>query len=236
MGFLDHSTNNVIVDAVLTDEGRRLLATQGTLTPTKFALADDEVDYTLIKKFGRQVGKEKIIKNTPVFEATTNGFLGLKYKLVTTSIATATITRLPILTFSGGDVVGSTLTFTAGTDVTKQLNFIQKMVEENRTIPTGLQDALYTVVLPGKFVTITGQTPDGRDPATGQSFYTKTSSTNSSNFQLQLIRTPTAAEFNEFGSETNKNIIRGTGAVIGEMSGFVLQFSIRIKKDNTVSD
>ena len=63
MGFLDHSTNNVIVDAVLTDEGRRLLATQGTLTPTKFSLADDEVDYTLLTKFGRQVGKEKIIKN-----------------------------------------------------------------------------------------------------------------------------------------------------------------------------
>ena len=26
MGFLDHSTNNIVVDAVLTDTGRRLLA------------------------------------------------------------------------------------------------------------------------------------------------------------------------------------------------------------------
>ena len=70
MGFLDHSTNNIIVDAVLTDFGRQQLS-NGTFNVTKFAFGDDEVDYGLIQKYGRVVGKEKIEKNTPVFEAQT---------------------------------------------------------------------------------------------------------------------------------------------------------------------
>ena len=79
MGFLDNSTNNIIVDAVLTDYGRQLLArNDGSFSIVKFALGDDEVDYLTIKKFGRTVGKEKIEKNTPVFEAQTNQNLALK--------------------------------------------------------------------------------------------------------------------------------------------------------------
>ena len=65
MGFLDHSTNNIIVDAVLTDTGRAFLArNDGSFSIVKFALGDDEVDYTIIEKFGRTVGKEKVEKNT----------------------------------------------------------------------------------------------------------------------------------------------------------------------------
>jgi len=80
MGFLNHSTNNIVIDAVLTNEGRNAIA-EGGLDITKFALSDDEVDYTIIKKYGRIVGKEKIEKNTPIFEASTAADLGLKYFL-----------------------------------------------------------------------------------------------------------------------------------------------------------
>ena len=74
MGFLDHSTNNIIVDAVLTDTGREFLAAnRGDFKIAYFSLSDDEVDYTIIERFGRSVGKEKIIKNTPIFEAQTIG-------------------------------------------------------------------------------------------------------------------------------------------------------------------
>ena len=53
MGYLDHSTNNIIVDAVLTDIGREFLArNDGSFSIVKFALGDDEVDYTMIQKFG----------------------------------------------------------------------------------------------------------------------------------------------------------------------------------------
>ena len=61
MGFLDHSTNNIIIDAVLTDRGRELLAANdGSFTVARYAFGDDEIDYSIIKKFGRTIGKEKI--------------------------------------------------------------------------------------------------------------------------------------------------------------------------------
>ena len=87
MGFLDHSTNNIIIDAVLTDLGRRKLSA-GNLSNdfvVSYAFADDEVDYTIIKKYGTIVGKEKIEKNTPVFEASTNAEFGVQYYLSTSS-------------------------------------------------------------------------------------------------------------------------------------------------------
>tara|TARA_Y100000593_G_scaffold68633_1_gene126109 strand:- start:2862 stop:3503 length:642 start_codon:yes stop_codon:yes gene_type:complete len=85
MGFLDHSTNNIIVDAVLTDIGREKLAAATTAENfvAAFAFADDEVDYTMIKKYGTIVGKEKIEKNTPIFEASTNAELAVKCYLST---------------------------------------------------------------------------------------------------------------------------------------------------------
>ncbi len=78
MGFLDHSTNNIIVDAVLTDIGRQSLSrNDGSFNIFQFALGDDEVDYDIIQQYGRTVGKEKIEKNTPVLEALTQGSLAL---------------------------------------------------------------------------------------------------------------------------------------------------------------
>ena len=47
MAFLDNS-GDIILDAVLTDEGRRRLALgDGSFRITKFALGDDEIDYSL---------------------------------------------------------------------------------------------------------------------------------------------------------------------------------------------
>ena len=47
MAFLDNS-GDIILDAVLTDHGRKLLAQgDGSFEITQFALADDEIDYSL---------------------------------------------------------------------------------------------------------------------------------------------------------------------------------------------
>ena len=47
MGFLDNS-GDIILDAVLTDTGRKRLAQgDGSFKITKFALGDDEIDYGL---------------------------------------------------------------------------------------------------------------------------------------------------------------------------------------------
>ena len=45
MGFLDNST--VTVDAILTKRGREILSQGGNFNITKYALSDEEVDYTL---------------------------------------------------------------------------------------------------------------------------------------------------------------------------------------------
>ena len=45
MGFLDNS-GDIILDAVLTDLGRKRMA-DGNFRITKFALGDDEIDYSL---------------------------------------------------------------------------------------------------------------------------------------------------------------------------------------------
>ena len=56
MGWLDHSTNNIILDAVLTDVGREFLArNDGSFNIVKFSLSDEDVDYSIIKKYGRSI-------------------------------------------------------------------------------------------------------------------------------------------------------------------------------------
>ena len=99
MGFLDHSTNNIIIDAVLTDRGRELLAkNDGSFRVVRYAFADDECDYTIIKKYGRTIGKEKIEKNTPVFEAQTVASMAVRYPLV--SYSDPNLIALPTMALS----------------------------------------------------------------------------------------------------------------------------------------
>ena len=50
MGFLDNS-GDIILDAVLTDHGRKELSRgDGSFQITKFALGDEEIDYSLYNK------------------------------------------------------------------------------------------------------------------------------------------------------------------------------------------
>ena len=74
MGFLDNS-GDIILDAVLTDHGRKLLAKgDGSFQITKFALADDEINYTLYNAThpsGSAYYDVEILQ-TPVLEAFTD--------------------------------------------------------------------------------------------------------------------------------------------------------------------
>tara|TARA_R100000808_G_scaffold25097_1_gene61903 strand:+ start:29927 stop:30637 length:711 start_codon:yes stop_codon:yes gene_type:complete len=159
MGFLDNSTNNVLIDAVLTDAGRRAMAlNNGSFAITKFALGDDEVDYTIIKKFGTTVGKEKIIKNTPVFEAQTHGNLAIKHKLL--SLSSNTLIRLPSLqvTLEGNT---SLLSMTVASDVSANKRSVQiaQSMSTSAAIGPELYDGLYEIKMQNRFLYIPGQTP-----------------------------------------------------------------------------
>ena len=81
MAFLDNS-GDIILDAVLTDLGRRRLA-QGNFRISKFALGDDEIDYGLYNR-DHPSGSSYFdlqIMQTPVFEAFTQTNANINYGL-----------------------------------------------------------------------------------------------------------------------------------------------------------
>ena len=96
MGYLDNTS--VTVDAILTKRGRELLARgDGSFNITQFALADDEIDYTLYNEDhpnGSQYAGEAI-ENMPLIEAIPDENNIMVHKLVTLPRGT---TKLPIVT------------------------------------------------------------------------------------------------------------------------------------------
>jgi len=85
MAFLDNS-GDIILDAVLTDTGRRKMA-NGTFRIKSFALGDDEIDYSLYNKnhpSGSAYYDLEILQ-TPIFEATTQTHAGINYGLMQTT-------------------------------------------------------------------------------------------------------------------------------------------------------
>ena len=95
MGYLNNSV--VTVDAILTDTGRQLLAqNDGLFRITQFALADDEIDYTLYNP-NHPSGSAyygQAIDNMPLLEAFPQSTQVMKYKLTTLPRGTA---KMPIL-------------------------------------------------------------------------------------------------------------------------------------------
>ena len=87
MAFLDNS-GDIILDAVLTDTGRKLLARgDGSFRVTKFALGDDEINYELFDATHTSGSAyyDLNILQSPILEAFTNNTSGMKSKLLTLS-------------------------------------------------------------------------------------------------------------------------------------------------------
>ena len=116
MGYLNNSV--VTVDAILTDKGRQLLAqNDGSFQITQFALADDEIDYTLYNP-NQPSGSAyygQAIENMPLLEAFPQATQTMKYKLVTLPRGTA---KLPILDIGYSSIIlkqGASLAITPQT-------------------------------------------------------------------------------------------------------------------------
>lgn len=153
MGFLDHSTNNVIIDAVLTDRGRELLAkNDGSFRVVRYAFADDEVDYTVIKKYGRTIGKEKIEKNTPVFEAQTVASMALRYPLA--SYSDPNLVALPTLTLTS-TLSTLTATSTSLAVTVKQDIASSEVTDIQRSL---LQENTFQIIMDNRFLKIPSKT------------------------------------------------------------------------------
>lgn len=95
MGYLNN--NVVTIDAILTTKGRELLAkNDGSFKITQFALADDEIDYTLYNPTHPSGSSfyGEAIENMPLLEAFPQETQIMKYKLATLPRGTA---KLPVL-------------------------------------------------------------------------------------------------------------------------------------------
>ena len=234
MGFLDHSTNNIIIDAVLTDTGRKMLAdNRGRFKIAFFSLADDEVDYQIIEKFGRAVGKEKVSKNTPIFEAQTKSSLASKHRLLT--LPDPTVIRLPRLSLTATNLASSLLSFNTSTATTNTVN-VEQTIEGESTIPDGVSDTTFTVQVPDRFLSVQGRTEISVEATTRIASYSITrSDTNSQNgakAEFTLILQPGLDDtiFNIYGDSDNKNKISSVVSVIGDQSGIRSDFAIAINR------
>ena len=236
MGFLDNSTNNLILDSVLTDTGRAFLArNDGSFSIHKFALGDDEINYGVITKYGRTVGAEKIEKNTPVFEALTNQSIAQKYKLV--SISNPNLLRLPVMSLSGdSNVNGNTNLITLGRNTQKTANVtVQQTIQNETSIDVELRDQTFIVELPNLFMQVLKNTPehiDGNQRATY--ILTRSPSENAyggSSVQFSLsVKSLTDALFTVYGTTADKTKIKAYMKVTGVQSGAVQDIGIIIDK------
>ncbi len=234
MGFLQGDTNNIIVDAVLTDLGRQFLArNDGSFSIVKFALGDDEVDYSIIQKFGRTVGKEKVEKNTPVFEAQTIGNIAQKFKLI--SISNPNLLRLPTLDLTGPNLTSNILSLGRNTTKSATLTLTQTIQNED-TIDVELRDQAFIVELSNLFLQVEGNTPDtisGQQRAT----YLLTRDAGETDaggsvmtFTLQ-VKSITNAQFTTYGTTQDKNTIKTFIRITGVQSGAVKEFEVDVSKN-----
>tara|TARA_R110001583_G_scaffold27302_3_gene97713 strand:- start:1437 stop:2165 length:729 start_codon:yes stop_codon:yes gene_type:complete len=242
MGFLKHDDNNIILDAVLTDKGREFLArNDGSFAITKFALSDDEVDYTIIKKFGRTVGKEKVEKNTPVLEGITTQNLAIKYRLL--SSGRTSLTYLPLLALTMGTTGdGDIIMLNSFSARRKKVQFKQQSNLGSSIVPADLIMNVAEITLDHRFVQITGTRPrsigsdskakylctrdSGVENATGATTISK---------QFAISPTITSTDFELYGLPGNKNRIRTFGRIVDLNGGANLDFEILVDKTDTQS-
>ena len=195
MGYLDNTT--VTIDAILTKKGRELLAKgRSQFNITKFALADDEVDYVLwnpshpkgIDYFGT------VIENMPITEAVPDETQSLKYKLITMDRGQISI---PYLTIAN---VGTDGGFTINNlNVTQVITPATYQVNNNGPQLSPALNPTYTfTLLDNTYITIIS--PPGVGTASGQSITTEASSITLAPRQLPIT-----------SDKKTKLIITGTG-------------------------
>jgi hypothetical protein len=164
MAILNNTT--ITVDAVLTTKGRELLArNDGSFQITQFALADDEIDYTLYNP-NHPSGSAfygEALENTPVLEAIPNESQIMRYKLVTLPRGTA---KLPVINLGSNSITlkqGASLTITPQT-----LNYlgVTSTFEANGYIVT-IADSRLVSTFTGTGITTTTVGNDSLNTTTG---------------------------------------------------------------------
>lgn len=221
MGIL--SPTVVTVDAILTKKGRELLArNDGSFQITQFALADDEIDYTLYNP-NHPSGSAfygEAIENTPILQAFPDDTQIMRYKLVTLPRGTS---RLPVISLGYNTITlkqGASLTITPQT-----LNYLgaTSTFESNGYIAT-ISDIRLLSSFQGTGITSTSTDNSSLNTTTGAVL---SKSTIGTSFTLTGTTINTL-----FGSTLNT--LTTTITVIGRDSGARITIPINIQKINTI--
>ena len=143
MGVLDNTT--ITVDAILTKKGRELLAQgEGKFKITKFALADDEIDYNLydITHPNGSNFYGAAIENMNLLEAIPNQTLAVKYFLGNTNVSVGTA---PVLSITGAGTINfsKTSTYTGNTTnfATEVYDWVISSTQYASIVTAGVQGA-----------------------------------------------------------------------------------------------
>ena len=220
MAILNPTT--VTVDAILTDKGRELLArNDGSFQITQFALADDEIDYTLYNP-NQPSGSAfygEAIENMPVIQAFPNDTQIMRYKLVTLPRGTS---RLPVISIGYNSITlkqGASLTITPQT-----LNYLgaSSTFEVNGYVAT-VSDVRLVSAFQGTGVTTTTAGQPDLNTTTGAVLSTSAIGTS---FTLTATTVNTL-----FGSSLST--LSTTITVIGRDSGARITIPLNISKVST---
>ena len=221
MAILNPTT--ITVDAILTTKGRELLArNDGSFKITQFALADDEIDYTLYNPThpSGSAFYGEAIENTPVLEAFPEDSQIMRYKLVTLPRGTS---RLPVINIGYNSISlkqGASLTITPQT-----LNYLgaTSTFEANGYIVT-VSDSRLLSSFAGTGITVTTPGITGLNTTSGAVL---------SSSQVGTSFTITGTTINTlFG--TSLTTLTTTITVIGRDSGARITIPLNIQKVATV--
>jgi hypothetical protein len=142
MAFLDNS-GDIILDAVLTDTGRKRLArADGTFRIVKFALGDEEINYGTYDGSAATGQKDLPIMQTPILEAFSNNTSGM-HSFLQTYTNNQTLLYLPVIRLN---------TLYSAVNINSQFNSYLVATDENTAcglVDTGRWDAAKDGILYG---------------------------------------------------------------------------------------
>ena len=250
MGFLNHATNNIIIDAVLTERGREYLSqNNGSFRISSFSFGDDEVDYSTIEKYGVSIGKEKIEKNTPIFEANPNENIALKYPCISFPNPLTRIDKMPTLTWQNQGSLTSIALFDAETvnTVTNAEIEIRNFVntaDRSFILDPNISDNKLLVKMHDDLLKISGIDFIDTDVNNVATYILDTSLVSTSTvFANQRIRifnvytngVITSDDFAKYSSIGNSNVIKTKIQIIGQSSGASLIIPVTITRSTSVT-
>lgn len=229
MAILDNTY--VTVDAVLTTKGRELLArNDGSFRITQFALADDEIDYTLYNP-SHPSGSAfygEAIEKIPLIEAFPDESQIMKYKLVTLPRGTS---KLPVINVGYNAIIlkqGASLTISPqtlnylGSSASTETNGYVVTVSDIRTL-----SAFSGVGISNVNTGVGGNTASGT--TTTQTNLNTTTGTVLSKSEIGTSFTLTGTTVNTlFGSSLTT--LSATITVIGRDSGARITIPLTIQK------